>query len=167
MTDLQDVLMPGETVIKTQNGVTVNGPGPTGDLHLTNRRLLFLNKRRWAAISINPLGSLLGKDLLLPLDNIRDVATTFSGFKVKADKDYEFGVGRFGKREEWVTAIQQEQQRLRYPSTQQPPWGATQTLPPPPPPPDTPSQFCPSCGKPAQFIHQYNRWYCYSCQRYL
>lgn len=26
---------------------------------------------------------------------------------------------------------------------------------------------CPYCGKPASWIEQYQRWYCYSCQRYI
>ena len=27
--------------------------------------------------------------------------------------------------------------------------------------------MCPKCGKPATWIEQYKRWYCYSCQEYL
>lgn len=30
---------------------------------------------------------------------------------------------------------------------------------------DTP--ICPKCGKPATWVEQYKRWYCYSCQEYL
>lgn len=26
---------------------------------------------------------------------------------------------------------------------------------------------CPYCGKPATWIPQYQRWYCYNCQRYI
>jgi hypothetical protein len=167
LTNIEEVLMPGENVIKKQSGVMLGGPGPAGDLHLTNRRLIFLNKKRWSLVSFNPLGSLLGKDILLPLENIREIATTFNGIKVQADKAYQFAVGRFGKREEWANAIQQEKHKMQYPPTQQPSLGPMRTPPPPPPPPNKSSRFCPSCGKPAEFINQYNRWYCRSCQRYL
>lgn len=160
--------MPGENVIKKQSGVQAGGPGPTGDLHLTNRRLIFLNKRRFSLVSINPLGALMGKDIMLPLENINVIGTTFSGIKVQADKEYQFTVGRFGKREEWVNAIQQEKHRAQYSPTQQPSWGSSRTAPlPPPPPPATSGNFCPSCGRPTELIHQYNRWYCRSCKRYV
>ena len=162
--DIEEVLMPGENVIKKQSGVM--GNGPTGDLHLTNKRLIFLNKKRWAILSINPIGGLTGKDIILPLENISAITTTFNGIKVQADKNYDFTVGRFGKREEWVNAIQQEKHKAQYPQSQQPSWGPIRT-PPPPPPPSTSSRFCPSCGRPVEFIHQYNRWYCRSCQSYV
>jgi len=28
-------------------------------------------------------------------------------------------------------------------------------------------QTCPTCGKPATWIAQYQRWYCYNCKKYL
>lgn len=28
-------------------------------------------------------------------------------------------------------------------------------------------RICPTCGKPATWIPQYQRWYCYNCARYL
>lgn len=28
-------------------------------------------------------------------------------------------------------------------------------------------RICPHCGKPATWITQYQRWYCYNCQKYL
>ena len=35
-------------------------------------------------------------------------------------------------------------------------------------PPAAPAaQICPTCGRPATYIQQYNRWYCYSCSKYL
>ena len=34
-------------------------------------------------------------------------------------------------------------------------------------PEQTEAPFCPKCGKPAPWIEQYKRWYCYSCQEYL
>jgi len=29
------------------------------------------------------------------------------------------------------------------------------------------AQNCPTCGKPATWIPQYQRWYCYNCKKYL
>ncbi len=38
---------------------------------------------------------------------------------------------------------------------------------PPPPPPPTATAPCTRCGQAAQFVAQYPRWYCPSCQQYL
>lgn len=35
------------------------------------------------------------------------------------------------------------------------------------PPPSPAAQICPTCGRPATYIQQYNRWYCYNCGKYL
>jgi hypothetical protein len=48
-----------------------------------------------------------------------------------------------------------------------PPSSPTTPQPPLPPPPPPPGPVCPTCGQPATFIPQYNRYYCYHCQRYL
>jgi len=31
----------------------------------------------------------------------------------------------------------------------------------------TEQKICPYCGKPATWIPQYQRWYCYNCQKYI
>jgi len=36
--------------------------------------------------------------------------------------------------------------------------------PPPPPPPGTAT--CPTCGGPLTYIQQYQKWYCYKCEKY-
>jgi hypothetical protein len=42
------------------------------------------------------------------------------------------------------------------------------TAPPPMPVPAAPAVgTCPRCGKPATWVAQYNRWYCYGCQQYV
>lgn len=28
-------------------------------------------------------------------------------------------------------------------------------------------KICPTCGKPATYIKEYDRWYCYNCKKYL
>ena len=35
-----------------------------------------------------------------------------------------------------------------------------------PPPPAANAPVCQNCGGPLEFIQQYNRWYCRSCQQY-
>jgi len=55
--------------------------------------------------------------------------------------------------------------------TYQPPatYQASQTPQVPPPPPQEAAQnipACPNCGRPLTWIEQYQRWYCYNCQRY-
>ncbi|HDN18049.1 hypothetical protein B6U74_02820 [Candidatus Bathyarchaeota archaeon ex4484_205] len=35
------------------------------------------------------------------------------------------------------------------------------------PPPEKEKVICPTCGKPATYIQQYKRWYCYNCKKYL
>ena len=60
MVKIEELLTPGETVIKKQGGIQLgHAMGPTGDLFLTNTRLIFLHKKRWAVISP---ASLMGKD---------------------------------------------------------------------------------------------------------
>jgi hypothetical protein len=53
-------------------------------------------------------------------------------------------------------------------------WSAPPAAPPPAtapvaaaPPPAPTGGTCPRCGKPATWVAQYNRWYCYSCQQYV
>jgi len=45
----------------------------------------------------------------------------------------------------------------------------TTTTPTTTPTPTTPTEkkICPYCGKPATWIPQYKRWYCYNCRRYI
>jgi hypothetical protein len=43
--------------------------------------------------------------------------------------------------------------------------GTTGSAPPPPPPIQTP--ICPTCGAPLSYIQQYQRWYCYTEQKYV
>jgi sporulation protein YlmC with PRC-barrel domain len=31
----------------------------------------------------------------------------------------------------------------------------------------TEQKICPYCGKPATWIEQYKRWYCYNCKKYI
>ena len=145
MGTITDLLHPGESVIMQQR-IDV----PTGDLYLTNMRLIF---RR--------LGKLGGKDIQIPLQNIKRVWKSFVLLKVQANQEYEFmvNIGPAGK---WVTAIQHAHQRLTQPSTFQP-RGSPQ-----PSVPQTMDQKpCTSCGAPLVYVHKYSRYYCNNCQQYV
>lgn len=41
------------------------------------------------------------------------------------------------------------------------------TTPTTPTPGPTEKKICPYCGKPATWIPQYKRWYCYNCRKYI
>jgi hypothetical protein len=64
---------------------------------------------------------------------------------------------------------QQQYAQPQYPQQQYPPQAyAPQTSPAPQTAPaaaGTPT--CPRCGRPATWVAQYNRWYCYTDQQYL
>jgi hypothetical protein len=53
------------------------------------------------------------------------------------------------------------------PTQSPPPEAAAPVSQPMPPPPAASGPTCPRCGKPATFVQQYNRYYCYGCGQYL
>jgi len=81
----------------------------------------------------------------------------------------------------------QQQMQMQSGAPQQPGWGAPMASPygapqpapaygvpaaaAPPPAPTPPAAaagpVCPKCGRPATWVAQYNRWYCYTDQQYL
>jgi len=163
MVNIEELLTSGENVIKKQSRVMYDySGGPTGDLYLTNMRLIFLPKKRWALLSP---GALLGKDILIPLQSIRMVSkASFGSVKVQSDKEHRFFVSLWNTGS-WVDTIQQAMSttQKQYPPGQQPRF--QQQYRPPPPPPSS-VHNCNNCGRPLEFIHQYNRWYCRTCQKY-
>lgn len=166
--NIEELLTPGESVIKKQSGVMFGGM-PTGDLYLTNRRLIWLHKKRWGLLLP---GALVGKDVQIPLQNISMVSKGRLGtLKIQADKEYSFSVSVWNTGG-WVDAVQQVMRSSSQPSAYPPSYSQTppyrHTPPPPPPPPtNAAGRFCPNCGHPAEFVQQYNRWYCRTCNRYL
>ncbi len=170
MVNIDELLTQGETILKNQGGVVFGlGMGPTGDLFLTNKRLLFLHKKRYALISPP---ALTGNDFTIDLQNVRSVSKgSLGSIKIQTDKEYTFAVTIF-QNTGWVDAITSAMSSLqRFPQQPSPPFLTSQqqqTPPLPPPPPERSSPIrCPSCGRPADFIQQYNRWYCHLCQRYI
>jgi len=71
---------------------------PVGDLYLTDKRLIFVHSKSWSVLSptapyLSPAGVLLGKDIMIPLQDVKSVSKTVLGYvKVKADKEYQFAV---------------------------------------------------------------------------
>ena len=163
MVNIKELLTSGENIIKKQGGVMYDyAGGPTGDLYLTNMRLIFLPKKCWALLSA---GSLLGKDIIIPLQSIRLVSKGILGtVKVQSDKEHRFLV-KIWNTGRWVDTIQQTMSTTQRqgPPQQQPRF---QQFNPPPPPPSSNVQHCGNCGRPLEFIHKYNRWYCRTCQKY-
>ena len=125
MAKIEDILHHDEKVIKKQNKIQYTSMTgmPTGDLYLTNKRLLFLVSRGWSLLSITPSGSLTGKNVEIPLEQINSVKKgTLGSIKVEADKIHTFGVSIF-KSSEWVDSI------LKTTSLQQPTFEQTPSPP--------------------------------------
>ena len=75
---------------------------------------------------------------------------------------------RRGRRAAVPPPTHQRQEQYAPPGCHQVP--QPQAPPPPPPPPpqsyqDT-QRYCTSCGQPLNYMQQYQKWYCYTCQRY-
>lgn len=108
MVKIEELLIPGETVTKKQGGVTLGrGIGSTGDLVLTNNRLLFVPSRLWALVLPDPKTLVGRRDVTqIPLQNIKSVKKSFGALKVQADQEYTFTVSvwRTGG---WVDAVEQ------------------------------------------------------------
>lgn len=142
MVKIEELLTLGESVIKKQGRITVGNMAgmPSGDLCLTNRRILFLHSKGWSLLSSAPGAALMDKNIIIPLQDIKSVKKGFGSLKVQADKEYEFMVSAW-KAGGWVDAVQQA---IRAPpSTHQP-----QTYPQTPRSQPAPRRFCTNCGSP-------------------
>lgn len=148
MVKIEELLKPGESVIKRQGGVTLGrGIGPTGDLVLTNMRLLFIPSRLWASVIPDPKTLFGRKDAIeIALHDIKLTKKSLGALKVQAEKKYEFMVSVWNTGG-WIDALQQ--------AIRSPPPTRTQTSAPPqaPPPPSASRptrRFCPNCGSPVK-----------------
>lgn len=144
MVKIEELLTPGESVIKKQGGITLGrGIGPTGDLVLTNMRLLFIPSRLWALVIPDPK-TLFGRGdaIEIALNDIKVTKKSWGALKVQAEKEYEFMVSVWNTGG-WVDALQK--------AIRSPPPIRSQT-PAPPQAPTIPSasrptrRFCPNCG---------------------
>ena len=161
MAKLEEMLGPDERVLKTQGKISMmSAPGfPVGDLHLTNKRLIFLLSRGWTAVLTFPGAAIMSHDVILPLEEIKSVSKEGRlppVLRIRANKVYDFNPSVF-RIDEWVDAILQ----------------ASALSPPSAPPPESPMQyrsapayaqpadqkFCSSCGNP---LRTENR-FCSNC----
>ena len=137
MGKLEETLTAGEQVVKQRGGVTINSGGRgTGDLYLTNHRVLFLHKKRWALLAPFYASAAMGQDLTIPLQSITNIKKGFlQDLQIQADKSYSFtGVDANA----WIDTLQ----RMMRPA-------ATPTWTPTPRPPAAPTtRFCTNCGSP-------------------
>lgn len=155
MVRIEEILTPGERIIKVQEKITLGNKAgtPMGDLYLTDRRLIFLHSKAWSMLSpvgpyISPAGALLGKTVAIQLQDIRSVSKNVLGYlKVQTDTEYQFNVS-FVRTKEWVETIQQAIQSSRQAPMPPPPPPPTQspTFPQPPRPPASANAFCTRCG---------------------
>ena len=118
MVKIEELLVPGETVIKKQGGVTLGrGMGSTGDLFLTNTRLLFVPSKLWAVVLPDPKTLVGRRDVIqIPLQKIKVAKKSFGALKVQADKEYTFMVSVW-KTGGWVDAVEQAMRTAIQPPT--------------------------------------------------
>ena len=107
---IENMLDGDERIVKSQSQVQLSSSmgQPWGTLYLTNKRIIFLVSRGWSLASLVPSGALVGKDMIIPLESVRNVKKGFpSVLTVEAQKKHEFVVPSF-KSGEWVDAVLQE-----------------------------------------------------------
>jgi len=114
--------------------------------------------------------------LHIPYERISNVQSTTSGAVLKKDLMMLTYTDEIGIEQNMVFEVEniEEVQPAIYrriaskaggaPST---PVSSSMALPPPPPPPQIETVYCRTCGKPATYIPQYQRYYCYNCKKYL
>lgn len=121
MVKIEELLVPGETVIKKQGGVTLGrGMGPSGDLFLTNTRLLFVPSRLWSLVLPDPKTLVGRRDVTqIPLQKIKAAKKSFGALKVQADKEHTFMVSVW-KTGGWVDAVEQAMHTAMQPPTPTP-----------------------------------------------
>ncbi len=112
MVKIDDLLEPDEKVLKRQHGINA-GRGimaPLGTLYLTNKRVIFIpNKLLTLMFSdiYTGMNTLLKKGLhVIPLNEIKNVKSSFGAVVIEADKKYTYTVTVW-KTKGWVNAINQ------------------------------------------------------------
>lgn len=152
MGKIEDLLAADEHVTKKQGSVqlVVGEHGmPTGDLYLTDRRLIFLVGKGRSVLT--PGAGIGAKDLILSLQDIKSVDKGALGYvKIRVDKEYQFAVSVWHSGG-WVDAIKQA--IALYPSAAapapMPPAGQPMGRARPPAQPSA-SRFCHNCGNPVR-----------------
>ena len=143
MVKIEELLMPDEKVVKQQGKIQAgNMPGmPVGDLYLTNKRLVFLHSKGWSLLTPTPGGAVMGKDIMISLQDVKSVKKGFAGtLKVQADKEYQFSVTVWNA-QGWVNAVLQACALIPPPVGEQ-----TSTSAQTPNPSQGKKSFCANCG---------------------
>lgn len=130
MVKIEELLVPGEVVIKKQGGVSLGrGISPTGDLFLTNARLLFVPSRLWALVLPDPKTLVGRRDVTqIPLQKIKSAGKSFGALKVQADQEYTFMVSVW-KTGGWVDAVEHTMRTAMEPPAPAQPPPETPTVP--------------------------------------
>ncbi|MDH5375731.1 MAG: GRAM domain-containing protein [Candidatus Bathyarchaeota archaeon] len=93
MITIEELLTPGERVIKKHTATLEKGAACmlVGYLYLTNTRLLFIPKKRWALALSTAAPSLIGLRIVqVPLQSIKTVKKSWGRLKAQADKEYTY-----------------------------------------------------------------------------
>jgi uncharacterized paraquat-inducible protein A len=163
MVKIDELMAPGEVVIKKQGGVTVMTGEvgmPTGDLFLTNTRLMLIPGSLWALVLPDPETLLRTRGFIqILLQDIKTVDKSVGNLKVKADKEYNFAVSLW-QVNDWVDKLQKARSATVSPITQ--PQTQQSSAGPAPQQPATQSEkkrYCFNCGSPVRQEAQF----CESC----
>jgi len=106
---IEDMLDPDERIVKTKTQVQLSSSVgmPYGTLSLTNKRLIFQVSRGWSLLSVVPAGAIAGKDVVIPLEEIKSVKKGWpSVLKVQAQKNHDFIIPS-SEANAWVDAVMQ------------------------------------------------------------
>ena len=162
MVEIEELMAPGEQVLKKQAGVTLMTGDvgmPTGDLFLTNTRLMLIPSSLWALVLPDPKTLLRTRGFIqISLQDVKSVEKSFAYLKVKANKEYNFAVSLWHVNN-WVNAMQKAMSTpvlpTSHPQTQQ---SVTEQIQQQTSQPGK-RRFCYKCGSPVQPEAQF----CESC----
>jgi uncharacterized paraquat-inducible protein A len=163
MVKIEELMTPGEVVIKKQEGVTMMTGEmgmPTGDLFLTNTRLMHIPGSLWALVLPDPKTLLRTRGFIqILLQDIKTVDKSIGYLKVKADKEYNFAVSLW-QVNDWVDQIQKAKSATISPRTQsQRHQSSAGPVPQMPATQSEKKRYCFNCGSPVRQEAQF----CESC----
>ena len=159
MVSINDFMEQNEKVLKKSGlgGIDlISGPKGRGDLYLTDKRIVFIPRKRYNFPFVNRMRN---EALEFLLENIDTVRLYDQKLQITVDDTYTFA---FIGANKWVEEIKEAKESstptIHTPQVIQQPR---------PKDPQKKARFCPYCGEPLSFIEQYQRHYCYSCERYI
>ena len=153
MSSINDYTEQGEIVLKKSGlgGIDIiSDPKGRGDLYLTDKRLVFIFRKRYNFPFINRMKN---EALNIPLEDITNVKLYDRKLHVTVEDTYTFA---FIGADKWVPEVKEavastvkvpQEVQIEQPSGK--------------------SKFCPYCGKPLSYVEEHQRYYCPSCERYI